>query len=73
MTAIAGREDAVKVVVCGPGDGIAGLVASTLAGAGGMRQVLLAKETETLEDQVGRGGTRGGVGGLLPCHAKNKL
>ena len=50
--AIAGPGDASKVVVCGPRDGIAGLVASRLSAAGGARQVLLADETELLQDQV---------------------
>lgn len=51
--AVAGPGDASKVVVCGPRDGIAGLVVSRLSGAGGARQVMLADETETLEQQVG--------------------
>lgn len=50
--AVAGPGDASKVVVCGPRDGIAGLVASRLSAAGGARQVLLADETELLQDQL---------------------
>lgn len=52
MAAVAGSGDPARVVVCGPRDGIAGLLANQLAGAGGARQVVLADETETLEDQV---------------------
>lgn len=50
--AIAGAGDDAKVVVCGPPDGIAGLLAARLTEAGGIREVLLADETETLEQQV---------------------
>eukprot|EP00903_Cladosiphon_okamuranus_P010610 g10034.t1 len=50
--AIAGAGDDAKVVVCGPQDGIAGLLAARLAEAGGIREVLLADETETLEQQL---------------------
>lgn len=51
--AIAGAGDDAKVVVCGPPDGIAGLLAARLTEAGGIRDVVLAEETETLEQQVG--------------------
>lgn len=50
--AIAGAGDDTKVVVCGPPDGIAGLLAARLTEAGGIREVVLADETETLEQQV---------------------
>lgn len=50
--AIAGPEDGAKVVVCGPRDGVAGLVASRLSSAGGGRKVFLADPSETLEQQV---------------------
>lgn len=52
--AIAGPGDDTKVVVCGPPDGIAGLLASRLTAAGGIRDVVLADETESLEQQVGK-------------------
>lgn len=51
--AIAGAGDDAKVVICGPPDGIAGLLAARLTEAGGIRDVVLADETETLEQQVG--------------------
>lgn len=51
--AIAGPGDDAKIVVCGPRDGIAGLLAARLSAAGGIREVVLADETETLEQQVG--------------------
>lgn len=50
--AVAGVEDAAKVVVCGPRDGIAGLLVSRLSAGGGARQIMLADETESLEQQV---------------------
>ncbi len=53
--AIAGPGDDAKIVVCGPQEGIAGLVAARLSAAGGIREVVLADETETLEQQVGSG------------------
>ena len=49
---LASPEDAVKVVVCGPQAGIAGLVAERLSAAGGARQVVLADESEELSRQV---------------------
>ncbi|CAN0039744.1 unnamed protein product, partial [Ectocarpus fasciculatus] len=49
--AIAGPGDDAKVVVCGPPGGIAGLIAGRLTAAGGIREVVLADETETLEQQ----------------------
>ncbi|CAN0065177.1 unnamed protein product [Ectocarpus sp. 4 AP-2014] len=50
--AIAGPGDDAKVVVCGPPGGIAGLIAGRLTAAGGIREVVLADETETLEQQL---------------------
>ncbi|CAM9446561.1 unnamed protein product [Ascophyllum nodosum] len=49
---LASPEDAVKVVVCGPQAGIAGLVAERLSAAGGARQVVLADESEELSRQL---------------------
>ncbi|CBJ26332.1 conserved unknown protein [Ectocarpus siliculosus] len=49
--AIAGPGDDAKVMVCGPPGGIAGLIAGRLTAAGGIREVVLADETETLEQQ----------------------
>lgn len=59
--AIAGAGDDAKVVVCGPPDGIAGLLAARLSEAGGIREVVLADETETLEQQVCMSGVGVGV------------
>lgn len=42
----------MKVVVCGPSTGIAGLVAEQLSTGGGSREVILAEETQELEGQV---------------------
>ncbi|CAN0437808.1 unnamed protein product [Pylaiella littoralis] len=50
--AIAAPGDDAKVVVCGPADGIAGLVAARLSAVGGIREVVLADETESLEEQL---------------------
>lgn len=50
--AIAGAGDDAKVVVCGPLEGIAGLLAARLSGSGGIREVILADEIEPLEQQV---------------------
>lgn len=71
--AIAGPGDDAKIVVCGPPGGIAGLIAGRLKAAGGIREVVLADETEILEQQVRDGaGVCGGaescglIGGVVP-------
>lgn len=66
--AIAGAGDDAKVVVCGPADGIAGLVAARLSAAGGIREVVLADQAESLEQQVSVRGVGVLVFVELPYH-----